>query len=340
MDLIDLHEDSPRVFNYNLNIDKTKKNLCEGAQRNNYERENKKTCVNLIFNDGAFTTAVLAAISDLKSGPKHFIVGKESVERVSIESRQEQSGKHVDSKIVFKVNNEKIVIHVYNTKQKLTIQGKKHKWFVDSYLEPFLKLRILNSQDEINVINKAILERLSNTEHITLALDEESEVIVCDNCDFSSTNSDSLREHIKVCHSQNVFQGLTIISSCDDSVESSIVKSCDNCVYTSNSATNLREHIDTQHRLAILSSHENLSSIDPPLENDYTNESMLIITYNKCEKCSYTFKDNDEYKNHMSLHDYADYISDSLNTCRTCWSKVSVSDFSIQCMKCLQCGAG
>ena len=118
---------------------------------------------------------------------------------------------------------------------------------MDNYLEPFLRLRILNIQDEINVINQAILERLSNAEHITLALDEESEEIVCDNCDFSSTNSDSLREHIKVCHSQNVFQGLTLISSCDDSVDSSIVHSCDKCVYTSNSVTNLREHIDTQH---------------------------------------------------------------------------------------------
>ena len=80
------------------------------------------------------------AIEDLKDGPRHFIVGKEEVERVSIDSRKELSGKYVDTKIEFKVNNEKIVIHVYNTKQKITVQGRKFRWFVDSYLEPFMKV--------------------------------------------------------------------------------------------------------------------------------------------------------------------------------------------------------
>ena len=98
---------------------------------------------------------------DLKNGPKYFIVGKESVERISIESRQELSGKFVDSKLTFRLNKHKIVIHVYNTKQKVTIQGKKHKWFIDNYLESFFKHRISKFQEEIDNINKSIIDNIS-----------------------------------------------------------------------------------------------------------------------------------------------------------------------------------
>ena len=149
--------DNTHTFKYNLNTAKAKKTLYEGALRGHLTRENKRTCINLSFSDGAFSQAVLSAVNDMKNGPKHFVIGKEDVERVSVESRKELSGKYVDTKLEFKVNKEKIVIHVYNTKQKMTIQGKKFKWFVDLYLEPFLKLKIKNNIDEIREINKKII---------------------------------------------------------------------------------------------------------------------------------------------------------------------------------------
>ena len=92
------------------------------------------------------------------------------------------------------------MIHVYNTKQKLTIQGKKHKWFVDSYLEPFLKLRISNSQEEINDINKSIIESIDKRADTPLTLDEHPEEHCCDKCTFTSTTENSLREHIEESH--------------------------------------------------------------------------------------------------------------------------------------------
>ena len=99
--------------------------------RHHYEREEKKSCINLIFSGGAFNVVVQKAISELNNGPKHFVVGKEDVERITIDPRKELSGKHVDTKIEFKVNRDKIVIHIYNSTQKVTIQGRKYKWFVD-----------------------------------------------------------------------------------------------------------------------------------------------------------------------------------------------------------------
>ena len=87
------------IFNYNLNDRKTRKKVYEGALRVPYEREEKDGCMNMIFSDGAFNEVVLKAIIELKNGPKHFVVGKEDVERVTIDPRQELSGKHIDTKI-------------------------------------------------------------------------------------------------------------------------------------------------------------------------------------------------------------------------------------------------
>ena len=326
------------TFKYSLNIDKAKKNMCEGATRHNLERENKKTCINLVFNDGAFSVAVLRAISDLKSGPKHFVVGKESVERVSIESRQEQSGKHVDSKLVFKVNNDKIVMHIYNTRQKITIQGKKHKWFVDNYLEPFLKLRISNCQEEIDMINNSILNKLSSKiDNNNLTLDEEAEEYLCDKCSYIPRNASDLRDHIKESHSPNIFQGYTILTSSEVSVDETEI-TCNKCAYTSISLSNLRDHMKELHSSTTITNldvTENSEQISSQAENEKAVTFAVTIYNTICTKCNFISKSQEEYKKHIELHAYAQYISESFNTCRSCWSRVEESDLSIQCSTCL-----
>ena len=98
------------IFQYNMNTETTRKNLYEGALRGHYERERKKTCINLPFSDGAFNEVVLKALVELGNGPKTFIVGKEEVERVAIDSRQELSGKYVNTKIEFRANGDKIMV--------------------------------------------------------------------------------------------------------------------------------------------------------------------------------------------------------------------------------------
>ena len=67
-------------FQYNLNSAKMKKSLYEGALRGHYTREEKKTCINLLFSDGAYNEVILKALIELKNGPKSFIVGKQNVE--------------------------------------------------------------------------------------------------------------------------------------------------------------------------------------------------------------------------------------------------------------------
>ena len=88
-------------------------------------------------------------------------------------------------------------MHAYNTKQKLTIQGKKHRWFINEHLEPFLKLRISNCQPEIEEFNKQVLANMNNSpqkSNTTESLDEESEAINCDKCQFTTTISERLSQ--------------------------------------------------------------------------------------------------------------------------------------------------
>ena len=129
-------DNNGHIFNYNLNVTKTKKKIIDGAIREPYTREEKKGCINLVFNDGAFKEVVLKAIVELKTSPIQFKVGDENVERITIDPRRELSGKHVDTKIEFKINCSKLVLHVYKSRQKITIQGSRCMWFVDNYLEP------------------------------------------------------------------------------------------------------------------------------------------------------------------------------------------------------------
>ena len=183
------------TFQYNLNKVKTKKLLIEGARRETYIRGDKTDCIILLFNDGAYNEVVLKALVELQNGPKHFIVGKEQVERISIDQRKELSGLHVDTKIEFQVKGGKILMHAYNTKQKLMIQGKKYKWLVENYLEPFLKVRILKCQPQIEEINQSIISNLNSKKTYsanTESLDEEAEILTCDKCTFATPIADYL----------------------------------------------------------------------------------------------------------------------------------------------------
>ena len=293
-------------FNYNLNTTKTKKGLYKGASREHYDREDKKVCINLTFSDGAFSVVVLKALEELNNY-KTFSIGKEHVERVTLDQRTEQTGKHVDTKIEFKVNKGKIVIHAYNTQQKLMIQGSKHKWFVDSYLEPLIKTKISNSITEIEDINKRIIILLD--QEMTNKHDELSEIFKCDKCEFSTETAENLRKHIVDVH---------IIETVD---------------YSKKTSEDLRKHnlyvhtnqVDLVALPHIPSNKEKTSVEEPEEPEDAFN----------CTKCTETFNCKNNFEKHMELHSYADNLSLAFHQCRVCDIQVKRNEPNIQCSQCI-----
>ena len=298
-------QNKAHTFQYNLNTAKTKKKIYEGALRDHFQREDKKGCINLIFSGGAFNVVVFKAINELQNGPKHFIVGKEEVEKISIDPRKELSGKHVDTKIEFKVNTDKIVIHIYNSTQKLTIQGRKHKWFVDNYLELFIKLRISKALPEIELINKTVITSLNSQENEAKTLSEEAEVMKCDKCDFKSKTAENMRKHIVDIHTVNCFYGLNIASVTNEG--NKVIK---------DTVTILTE--------------ENTEKSDNTLEKEAGTEE-----YFKCTECDNNLESKKELEKHVELHTQAHTLSHAFHICRVCEHKVFPSDLQLQCNKCI-----
>ena len=70
----DDNQDKAHIFQYNLNVSRTRKKIYEGALREPYQREEKKGCTLLIFSDGAFKEVVMKALVELKNSPKHLTI--------------------------------------------------------------------------------------------------------------------------------------------------------------------------------------------------------------------------------------------------------------------------
>ena len=172
------------------------------------------------------------------------------VEMITLEPRKELTGKHIDTKIEFRVNVNKITIHVYNSRQKLLVQGSKCEWFVDNFLEPFLKDRIEKKMPQIDNINEEVKSALkpkpkkSMGSHDTLQ--EHGESINCDKCDFSTEEADKLRSHIVENHTENVFHGLEIqthqIQQQENRLLSEIQLTCNKCDETFIHENDLTRH--------------------------------------------------------------------------------------------------
>ena len=67
----------------------------------------------------------------------------------------ETSSKNVDVKFVALVDNEKLVLHAYNTTQNVMIQGKNRENFVLNVLEPYFRKEIeAKSENSVPLLPK------------------------------------------------------------------------------------------------------------------------------------------------------------------------------------------
>ena len=241
----------------------------------------------------------------MQNGPKHFFIGKQEVQRVAIDPREEMSGKHVDTKVEFKVDDSKIIVHVYNTKQKVMIQGSKFQWFVENYLEPFFKLRITNCIPQIESINKTILSSMKPKKNTnkTVNLEESTELIVCDRCEFSTTSTKELRGHIVSEHTVNLFQDLEI-------------------------QTNSLKEIEQQQK----QDQKNLPDGDIQSKEKGSKDPDLEKISNRCEKCEYETTDRNDFDQHVMIHK-AEAISESLHKCPKC-NNSTIEMQKLQCNSC------
>ena len=189
--------DDGRVFDYALNKKKAKAKLLKGAKRENLDVEIKNGCVNLLFSDGAYFVLVLPLMRLWSSKVNEVFIGNETeIKVIEIDTGIEETGNHVDTKIVIMANNQRFVLHAYNGTQNLMVQGKNYEQFAVNCLRPFFLKKIQESLDDINKYNINIKEVLS------VKPLKANKQFKCPQCESIATTNTELKAHMKTCHTK------------------------------------------------------------------------------------------------------------------------------------------
>ena len=98
----------------------------------------KSGCVNMRFSDGSYFEVVLPVLREWHGHVgKTLKIGEIEVKVDEADPGIDNSAKHMDTKLVMTVNNNRLVLHAYNGTQNLMVQGKNFELFAVSYLEPY-----------------------------------------------------------------------------------------------------------------------------------------------------------------------------------------------------------
>ena len=110
-----------RVFGYALNEKRAKRNLLKGAKKQiDLEVEVKSGNTNLRFSDGSYYEVVLPLLRSWqeKINEPHYFSENE-IKIVEFEAGKDISEKHVDTKLAVMFNDNRLVLHAYNSTQNL-----------------------------------------------------------------------------------------------------------------------------------------------------------------------------------------------------------------------------
>ena len=152
-------EEGTRKFNFELTEKKARKNLLKSADRNLLSKEIKKKSMNLRFSAGAYLKVAKELINECEMRYKRKEVIRYldmDISIVEYKHGSELNGRHFDSKIVFNVNNQKVVMHCYNSTQNFKVEGSVYEKFVEEFLEPIVLTNIDKVKREIVDFDKSV----------------------------------------------------------------------------------------------------------------------------------------------------------------------------------------
>ena len=262
------HNDSI-TFNYELNDKSAKAKLVKGSKRPPFELEKKSTSFTLIFSVGAWLTAVLPAArywneiqseTTCKIGDKVIKVG-------GIKSGKDANGMCVVSQVVFYSNRDKIVLHLYNTTQRILVNGHGYEDFVEIFLKPFFGSKVQSCVQEINTLNEEVIKKFgAKTVKRADIKYKRSSSLPCNKCDFSCKTQLTLNKHKSNVHtsvlgprqstrnnslvrSMMLEDMTTELMDKSLSLEERVLEyDCMDCHFVTNSKTTMAEHRERQHK--------------------------------------------------------------------------------------------
>ena len=349
-----------RVFNYVLDNKRAKAKLLKGAMRGKHlVVESKPGCVNLIFIDGSYCQTLLPLLREWhqKQNQKIYI-NKTEVEIIEINSGIDKNKKHVDTKLILLAENSRLVLHAYNSTQKLMVQGQNYEKFALSCLEPFFQVKIDETIEEITKINDDIKESLNMKRDFKI-----KETFNCPQCEVVSSSKADLKVHMKFCHTKpcisspprtkvpKVLQEDLSISAIDEheileieieeTLEDQVSHDCkwESCSYTAKSTNDLQKHFEDEHmeylRSKYLSDskqendgHEQISKgVEDAINGEdeiFKETNIEVVTVLKCNACEFERRscaDMEEHQKNGFIHNGEEPqipLRESVVICGTC----------------------
>ena len=116
--------------------------------------------------------------------------------------REDLNGKHFDTKIVFHANNERIVMHGYNSTCNLKVEGTTYLSFIENYLTPLFDKAVATNKDKIIDSDNIIIKSLGASNKVRASRSVKSirssinqAHIICKKCDCTFNSSTHFRKH-------------------------------------------------------------------------------------------------------------------------------------------------
>ena len=202
-----------RKFKFQLTDKKAKSNLIKSAGRSHFLVETKQMSKNLKFSAGAYLQVAKQLIKECEHkfrSQTSFTQNNLNIKVQDYRDCLELNDKHFDTKIVFLVNEQKVVMHCYNSTQNLMVNGSIYEELIEEFLEPLFRFNIERMKVSINEYDKAIVASLGAKGRPLRARSVKSvrSVIqtpqfVCKKCDFKYNNYTELKKH-KVSEHSNI----------------------------------------------------------------------------------------------------------------------------------------
>ena len=298
------------AFDYTLNDKAAKAKLIKAAQRQPIEIEENSTSSNLIFSAGAWIHVVLPAVkywSEVEES-KRCKIGDYEIEIAGVKENKETQGKHVNTKIVFLANRNKIVCHMYNTTQLILINGHGYQRFTDIFLKPFLTAKIGECIPEIEDFDDQVVKKLGpKTVRRSVVKLKRGSAFPCQTCDFTARSIPALRRHKKDEHILSLNLSDKLVPQKQSTRNNSIITeklmledgslmdvsqevpgsasedthkfTCDPCDFATKSKDEINDHVQKQH------------------SGQETEEVKYL-----CTKCGNEFDYVEDYEMHEEIH--------------------------------------
>ena len=125
-----------RHFAYELSDKKAKSNLLKGAARDVLEIAEKQKCTMFTFSVGAFLEAVIPTVEEWGNCSLQIQIDNLKIVIEEVTPGFDDGRKHVETLVRFLMHGGKITVCLYNTTQRIKVEGKGYQTFVRTFLQP------------------------------------------------------------------------------------------------------------------------------------------------------------------------------------------------------------